>query len=372
MNIQAIKSEFLAKRNQLILLDNKANLLDSCDSLIDLHKYCGQSIFEVFDIFAAFEEEVLNLKTGDVPFLIPMLEFSFADKQHCLSMEFIAKADNAGFYLLLTTDDDFSLRLRKMQQERNESVILVEKIRDQEKSLIEYTSRLETVNNSLDRFAYIVSHDLKSPLRAIGNLAAWIQEAIESGDHTELDSYLNLLKRRVERMENLIEGILLYSRAGRERIAKEETELRKMLEELAESNFENTRFEFLLSPAIPATIHTQKVALHQVFSNLLSNVRKYGNLDFHRVEIQFSEDDDFFSFGVIDNGPGIDARFHAKVFEIFQTLQSRDKFESTGIGLTIVKKIIEEQGGEIWIESELGAGTAFRFTWPKYSVEAKN
>ena len=365
MNIQAIKSDFLAKRNQLILLGEDASLLDSCNSLIDLSQFVGKSIFEIFDIFAAFETEVLNLKSGDAPFLVPMLEFGFEGQQYSLSLEFMAREDGPGFFLLMNADDDFSLRLRKMQQERNESVILVERIKEQEKSLKEYTAKLETVNNSLDRFAYIVSHDLKSPLRAIGNLATWIDEGIETGDHSELDDYLKLLKSRVSRMENLIEGILQYSRAGREHIAKEETALIKMLEELAASNFEKTDYELVLSPLLPASIYTQKVALHQVFSNLLSNVRKYGNSEFHRVEVEFSEDNDFYLFAVIDNGPGIDQRFHGKIFEIFQTLQSRDKFESTGIGLTIVKKIIEEQGGKIWIESAEGKGATFRFTWPK-------
>ena len=365
MNIQAIKSGFLAKRNQLILLGKDGRLQDSCNSLIDLREFVGKSIFEVFDIFTAFEDEVLNLKPSDSPFLVPMLEFEFAGQQHCLSLEFIVQDNEPGIFLLLNADVDFSLRLRKMQQERNESVILVEKIKEQEKSLKEYTSRLEIVNNSLDRFAYIVSHDLKSPLRAIGNLASWIHEGIETGDHSELNDYLKLLKGRVARMENLIGGILQYSRAGRVQVAKEETDLVQVLEELAALNFEKTPYKLVLSPALPQTILTQKVALVQVFSNLLSNVRKYGNSEFHRVEIQFSEDDDFYLFSVMDNGPGIEEKYHGKIFEIFQTLQSRDKFESTGIGLTIVKKIIEDQGGNIWVESEEGKGATFRFTWPK-------
>lgn len=365
MNIEKTKTEYLSKRNQLIALDANGLILDSCERLIPIKHWIGHSIFEVFDIFTGFEAEVLGLKHNQAHFLLPMLEFAFEEKQYCLSMEFFARSEQDGFFLMMSSEDDFWGRLRTMQQERNESVILLERIQEQEKALQEYTRRLEAVNNGLDRFAYIVSHDLKSPLRAIGNLSSWIAEGIETGDHSEIEEHLTLLKKRVGRMENLIEGILQYSRAGRINVSTESLNLPNLLNGLVELNFAGLNCELVLSPSIPPIIQTQKIALYQVFANLFSNIRKYGNQEKPQIRVEFSENDTEYEFGVIDNGPGIEPRFHQKIFEIFQTLQSKDHFESTGIGLTIVKKIIEEQGGRIWLDSDIGKGAAFYFTWPR-------
>ena len=222
---------------------------------------------------------------------------------------------------------------------------------------------LEKKNAELDQFAYVVSHDLKAPLRAINNLAEWIVEDMpEMPD--EVRSNFGLLRGRILRMENLINGVLEYSRIGRTKIEKETTDLKKMLNQIVDFVVPVEGFEISIADNMPI-IETEKILLQQVFSNLISNSVKYNDKPIGEIECLYESLDDFHQFTVKDNGPGIAEEYRKKVFEVFQTIEARDKKESTGIGLSIVKKIIEEKAGRIYIESENDNGTSFIFTLPK-------
>jgi PAS domain S-box-containing protein len=219
---------------------------------------------------------------------------------------------------------------------------------------------------SLDQFAYVASHDLKAPLRGIGNLAQWIQEDVGDRLGEEATENLRLLQGRVQRMTALIDGILAYSRAGRVRTAPEQVDTGALVREVIG----------LLAPAPTVTIdvaakmpwlQAERVPLQQVFLNLLGNAIKYSSAARPDVEIAIGWRDvgDAIEFEVKDNGPGIDPRFHERIFLIFQTLAARDKVEGTGIGLSVVRKIVEARGGRVRVESAPEAGATFRFTWPK-------
>jgi len=119
-------------------------------------------------------------------------------------------------------------------------------------------------------------------------------------------------------------------------------------------------------------VHFEKTRIEQVFQNLLSNAIKYMDKNEGEIKVSKTEDDEYYQFCVADNGPGIDARHHEKIFQIFQTLNPRDTFESTGVGLTLIKKIIKMYNGDIWLESEIGKGAAFYFTIPKEKVDFEN
>ncbi|MDH5691561.1 MAG: ATP-binding protein [Gammaproteobacteria bacterium] len=238
-----------------------------------------------------------------------------------------------------------------------------------QKSLSEKSQRLEKVNAELDQFAYIASHDLKAPLRAIANLANWIAEDLGDRLDEGTSKQMDLLMSRVHRMENLIEGILNYSRAGRESVPSELVNTTEFVREIAEGLAVKPGFEIKIQENMPV-FETAKVRLEQVFANLISNSLKYHNKETGKIEVGCKELEDQYEFFVRDDGPGIAAEYHEKVFKIFQTLQARDTIESTGIGLTVVKKIVQEEGGNISIESEEGKGATFRFTWPK--VTRKN
>jgi signal transduction histidine kinase len=235
--------------------------------------------------------------------------------------------------------------------------------KESEFKLMEYTEDLERINAELDQFAYIVSHDLKAPLRAINNLATWIEEDIEDQIDDDAKEQFKLLKGRVLRMENLINGILQYSKAGRISAKMETIDVNEFLKELVEILRTDKSQIFNLPSDFP-TLQTERIALEQVFSNFISNGIKYNDKEIPQIDLGWSREGRYYRFSVKDNGPGIEPEYHDKIFKIFQTLQARDKVESTGVGLAIVKKIIEEKGGRIQVQSELGQGTEFSFTWP--------
>jgi signal transduction histidine kinase len=226
------------------------------------------------------------------------------------------------------------------------------------------TAVLEKRNKELDQFAYVASHDLKAPLRAVSNLSIWLEEDIGPQLPAENLQQLGLLRNRVQRMENLINGLLEYSRVGRQEQVEEDVNLNQLLGEVIDTLSPPPGFAIAVPDPLP-TLKTRRLLLFQVFSNLISNAIKHHHQEVGKIEVTAKPCGNFIEFAVADDGPGIAPEFHHKVFSIFETLKSQDDFESTGIGLSVVKKVIESEGGEIHLASELGKGATFRFTWPK-------
>ena len=221
---------------------------------------------------------------------------------------------------------------------------------------------LEQRNAELDQFAYVTSHDLKAPLRAIANLATWIEEDLDGQLPAENAEQLALLKNRVHRMEGLINGLLAYSRVGRTHQSSEQVDVAELLEAVVDSLPAND-FTIAIAPNMPQ-LQTKRLPLFHVFSNLIDNAIKHHHHQRGRIDISAKDLGSLYQFTVADDGPGIEPVFHEKVFTIFQTLRSRDDLESTGIGLSIVKKTVLAEGGDIQILSPKEGGTAFQFTWP--------
>lgn len=224
--------------------------------------------------------------------------------------------------------------------------------------------RVVRQNRELDQFAYVVSHDLKAPLRAISNLSQWIKEDLPQECQGEITENLDILQNRVYRMENLINGILEYSRIGRVEAEKSEVNVSQLLQEIVEELSPPPGVEIIIAHPMPV-LYTSKVRLRQVFSNLLDNAIKHHHSSQGRVSVQVEDCGTYCRFSVDDDGPGIAPEFHERIFGIFQTLQPKDKVESTGVGLALVKKIVEEYGGTISLRSHQGQGASFRFTWPQ-------
>jgi signal transduction histidine kinase len=221
---------------------------------------------------------------------------------------------------------------------------------------------LESRNLELNQFASVVSHDLKAPLRGIHNVISWIEEDLGNSLSEQLRKYLNIIPERITRMENLINGLLEYARISRDKPLKEEVNVRNLVATIVDSIVPRD-FEVTIDK-LP-TFSTEKIRLEQVFSNLISNAVKYSKGGDGRIKVSCKESVNSYEFEVRDDGIGIDPQFHEKIFVIFQTLRERNSAESTGIGLSIVKKILEEQHGSIRVESNLGKGSSFIFTWPK-------
>ncbi|NEQ50706.1 MAG: PAS domain S-box protein [Leptolyngbya sp. SIO3F4] len=233
-----------------------------------------------------------------------------------------------------------------------------------EQKLKHYARDLEAINRELDQFAYIVSHDLKAPLRAINNLSQWIEEDLGTHLSGETKTHFDLLRGRVQRMENLINGILQYSRVSRTNRKLELVSLNKILREVMDSiRLLDDKASLTWDEELPQLM-AERIALQQVFTNLIHNAVKYNDKGRPEVHVSCKRKGRLWEFCVTDNGPGIDPKFHHKIFQIFQTLQARDQVESTGVGLAIVKKILEEHGQTIRVHSEPDAGASFCFTWP--------
>jgi GAF domain-containing protein/ActR/RegA family two-component response regulator/anti-sigma regulatory factor (Ser/Thr protein kinase) len=231
-------------------------------------------------------------------------------------------------------------------------------------------AELDESNKDLDQFAYIASHDLKAPLRGISNLSQWLEEDLEDAITPSAKEHLALLRNRVARMEGLINGILDYSRAGRLRTKPETVHVGKLLAEIIEMISVPEGAFIDVQPGLPE-LRTERVPLQQVFMNLLNNAIKHAKRADPRVTVTARDEGDFIEFAVADNGPGIAPEFHERIWGIFQTLEPRDVVEGTGIGLSVVKKIVGHKGGRVDIESREGAGAKFMFTWPK-SEKATN
>lgn len=226
-------------------------------------------------------------------------------------------------------------------------------------------TELKGAINELDQFAYIVSHDLKAPLRAISTLTTFLEEDLEDKLDDDTRTNFNLLKSRVGRMEALINGILAYSRVGKSNQSKEDINVSEILAEIVGGFDKKPGFTISYPNDLPA-VYFNQVQLTQVFQNLISNGLKYHDKEKGTIEISCCENVDFHEFHVSDDGPGIAPEYHEKIFEVFQTLQSRDEVESTGVGLSIVRKIIADQDGKVWVESKPGEGSVFKFTIAKY------
>ena len=224
-------------------------------------------------------------------------------------------------------------------------------------------AQLEKRNQELDQFAYVTSHDLKAPLRAIANLSEWIEEDIEDKLDDDTRHQMTLLRGRVHRMEALINGLLEYSRVGRLQAEPEMISVGDLLAEIIDSLAPPPQFTIAIEEM--PTLKTRRLPLQQVFTNLISNAIKHHNRPNGWIGISAKDKGKFYEFAVADDGPGIAPEYQEKVFVIFQTLQARDKSENTGIGLSIVKKIIDSQGERIDLTSAPDQGATFRFTWSK-------
>ena len=220
-------------------------------------------------------------------------------------------------------------------------------------------------NEELEQFAYVASHDLKAPLRGIENLASWIEEDLEGALTGDTRTNMDLLKSRVRRLESLLDDLLAYSRAGRSTEDSVAVDTRALVTELAALISPPEGFAIAADPALP-TVQAPRAPLTQVFQNLIGNaVKHHDHPASGHVWVEAVAGADAPEFAVTDDGPGVPERFRDRVFGMFQTLRPRDEVEGSGMGLAIVKKLIDRQGGRIWLaDGRGGKGLSVHFTWP--------
>lgn len=232
-----------------------------------------------------------------------------------------------------------------------------------EERVAERTAELERSNRELNQFAYVASHDLKAPLRAIDQLATWISEDVGERLPAESAAHPAKLRGRVRRMEKLLDDLLAYSRAGRIRPAVESVNVNLLVHDIVALLAPPAGF-VVRTGTLPV-LCTPRVSLELVLRNLIGNALKHHQGDVGQIEITAVEQDEWVEFAVHDDGPGIAPQYHERIFEMFQTLRPRDEVEGSGMGLALVKKLVESYGGTITVESAAGHGATFRFTWPR-------
>ena len=238
-----------------------------------------------------------------------------------------------------------------------------------ESQQLQILAELAAANQELKDFAYVVSHDLKAPLRGILSVAEWLERDYGPLLNEDGKEMLQLLSGRARRMSDLIDGVLQYSRVSRSQETKARIELTDLVADVIDSMHPPPSFSIEVETELPALL-AEKTRIYQLFQNLIGNAIKYMGRAEGTVWIGFIDNPDGGYFYVRDTGIGINVRHFNKIFQLFQTLTPRDQTESTGVGLAIVKKIVERYGGKIWITSEVGNGSTFSFTLPN-AIEGK-
>jgi PAS domain S-box-containing protein len=236
-----------------------------------------------------------------------------------------------------------------------------------ELSLRDNNQQLKRSNHDLEDFAYIASHDLKTPLDGIKSVALWLEEDLQDLSD-ESRKLLGLMRGRINRMETLLDDLLTYSRVGRTETAASETNLADIFSRIVEILDPPARIRVRVEGELPVVV-TASAQLEQVLRNLINNAIKHHDKQSGEVVLSGKRVGDFVEFVVRDDGPGILPEFHDKIFQLFQTLKRRDEVEGTGMGLAIVKKLVERQNCRVSVHSRGdGTGTQFRFRWPVLPV----
>ena len=230
--------------------------------------------------------------------------------------------------------------------------------------LAEHRDELERSNKELATFAYVASHDLKSPLRGIFQISHWIEEDLNQGKVEAIAGHMSLLRGRLRRMERLLDDLLAYSRAGRLEGSVSQVNLGKLAQSIFEMQAPPEGFRLKLAADLP-TFYTLVTPLEQVLRNLFSNAIKHHDHAQGQIQLHWQQaNPHYYEFSVIDDGPGISPEYQERVYIMFQTLKPRDEVEGSGMGLALVKKIVEAYGGITSIASDGKRGCAITFTWP--------
>ena len=223
-------------------------------------------------------------------------------------------------------------------------------------------------NKDLDEFAYVASHDLKAPLRGIDQLATWVVEDIEEGNLEEIPEHLKMMRSRISRLETLLSDLLIYSQANHQKNSISEINTHVLVNDLFTLVSPLNGFVLTINGELP-TFSTFSAPFEQVVRNLLSNAIKHHHKEQGKIEIGCIDVGHFYQFSIKDDGPGISLDYQEDVFKMFKTLRPRDEAEGSGMGLALIKKIVEHYSGQVKIESNEGQGCTFYFTWPKEITE---
>nr|WP_250156596.1 CHASE domain-containing protein [Vibrio alginolyticus] len=254
--------------------------------------------------------------------------------------------------------DEYAKHLTKDLQLRTDKLETVTK------DLQVRNQALQEANRELDQFAYVASHDLKAPLRGISQLVTWLIEELSEFLTPQTEQYASLLSNRVQRLEKLLDDLLAYSRVGRKPGQLGRFNLEQYCEETLELISPQRKISLVCHNHI-GEFETLTTPLELILRNLISNAVKHHHKEIGTIYVSGEDIGDMYQFVVEDDGPGIPEQFRERVFELFHTLQPRDTVEGSGLGLSIIKKVLDLYSCHYSIDSSSLGGCAFRFSWPK-------
>jgi len=284
-----------------------------------------------------------------------------------ISIIFVTASNNEEQYILKGFEHGAVDYLQKPLNENvtKAKVNVFERLYFYQQGLKKALSNVESINKQLERFVYVVSHDIKSPLSSIITVLSVLEKNEQVTTNTYLQSRIEMLSQSSNHLSVMINSILDYSRKSLSQQTIEEVNVYELVQQIAYLLFPPQNITINISPDLP-TIKTQKMKLQQVFQNLLSNAIKYNDKPEGKIDVTVKDNGDHYEFSVKDNGPGISTEDQQKIFRLFHTSAGKVKNEtSTGVGLFIIKMTVEEQGGTIRVKSENGRGSTFYFDWKK-------
>lgn len=357
------KLNYLKKFHQFFLFDTNGVILDSCHSIFDFSKEIEHStVFDIFPYTLSFQNDIETLKK-DTSILHECVGMTLKGVQGTYDISITRHSENE-FSLVLENRTEKNLPLQSIQQERNESIIQKEIIERQSKIIAYKNKALETKNKALDSFAHTISHDLKEPSNLIVGLLDLFFDMHDKELNKDAKETLSFVKQASKRMSELVSSVLDYTKNTNKKTEAIKFSFQKLLDEVLESvNIsEGFKVEFLSSDF---KLKTNKTQLYQVLSNLISNAIKYNDKENGKAIISCISDSDSLEISIKDNGPGIHEMYHSLIFEMFGTAieDNEGHANSTGIGLATVKNLVEQNGGEISLDSKEGEGSTFTFTW---------
>ncbi|MHC4395693.1 MAG: ATP-binding protein [Planctomycetota bacterium] len=344
--------------------------LSDCSKIINFDVETTRDLSETIEILNCrdFDIILLDLELPDSRGIDTVIRIRAANPFISIIVMTEPDEEEIGIEAIKNGADDYLVKGKIFKDVLGRSIYyVIERKKEREQNSGELTrliENLETSNKELKDFAYVVSHDLKAPLRAIKTLADWLSTDYADKIGQDGKEQIDLLLSRVDRMHNLIEGVLQYSRVGRIKQRPVNVNLNDLMSEIIETIGPDKNIRIEVKNQLP-TIFFEQTRITQLFQNLLNNAVTHMDKSNGLIEVTCAEEDGYWKFAIADNGPGIKQKDFERIFQIFQTLLPRDQLESTGVGLTIVKKIVETYGGRIWVESQVGIGSTFHFTLPK-------
>ena len=355
------------------LINSREQFPDSYQNLFDssLKRHVGKKINDAIAAkFSRFDKIEYKMRKHHTDRLLISLKNARTFSLIFLTLTVVVGMVSTAFIMVITTKRINSMvslaeniskgNFTSVKDTRNDELsALVVSLNRMSEKLDKNIRELKNRNTELNKFAYVVSHDLKAPIRGIHNVITWIEEDHADELSPELKKYLAIIPQRTQRMEALINGLLDFARLNL-KTPSEQINTNALVQEITDSIVPRS---FTLEIGHLPDLFTERIKLEQVFVNLISNAVKYTPQEGGIITITCKIFPEFYEFSVKDNGIGIAVEYHQKIFEIFQTLREQNEQESTGVGLAIVKKIIDDQQETITVKSKLGEGAEFIFTW---------